>query len=151
VIAMSIIDWLILFFAALAGAIVFLAVLIIVGIIRWWIRGTDEPVRARPHHRRTRLRNREVSGACGACEGGMKQTFWNANRVDVLTTCWAAGETGTSIAEVLGCSRSSVLGKLNRLGLLGKVTRKEFRRRCSAGNLASWQRGERPHTYGVSA
>lgn len=35
---MSIVDWLILFFAALAGAIVFLAVLITIAIVGWWMR-----------------------------------------------------------------------------------------------------------------
>lgn len=35
---MSIIDWLILFFAAFAGAIVFLAALIVIAIVGWWMR-----------------------------------------------------------------------------------------------------------------
>lgn len=69
-------------------------------------------------------------------------SFWNDNRVNVLTTCWAAGETGGSIAEVLGCSRGMVLGKLHRLGLLGKMKRNEVRRRVSAGLRASWDSGK---------
>jgi hypothetical protein len=44
--------------------------------------------------------------------------FWTPARIATLKTAWLKGDTGTDIAEKLGCTRSAVLGKLGRLGLL---------------------------------
>jgi len=43
---------------------------------------------------------------------------WNADELATLHSMWRAGETGTTIAARLGTSRSAVLGKISRLGLM---------------------------------
>lgn len=43
---------------------------------------------------------------------------WTPERLDALTTLWAAGTSATRIAEALGgISRSAVLSKIHRLGI----------------------------------
>lgn len=69
-----------------------------------------------------------------------RMDFWTTNRINVLVTCWAAGETGAAIAELLGCSRCAILGKLNRLGLIGAMNPSERSARQSAGLNRSWDR-----------
>lgn len=50
----------------------------------------------------------------------MSEKFnWTPAAVRTLTEKWTEGMSGTQIAEMLGVSRSAVLGKLNRLNLLG--------------------------------
>ena len=46
-----------------------------------------------------------------------KTTFWTEERTETLKTMWAAGESGTDVAKVIGCSRCAVLGKAFRLKL----------------------------------
>ena len=43
---------------------------------------------------------------------------WNADELATLRSMWRAGETGAAIAEKLGTSRSAVLGKIARIGLM---------------------------------
>jgi GcrA cell cycle regulator len=43
---------------------------------------------------------------------------WNADQLATLRSMWLAGYSGTAIGAVLGISRSAVLGKISRLGLL---------------------------------
>jgi hypothetical protein len=47
---------------------------------------------------------------------------WTHDRIAYLKGAWAAGDTATMIAETLGgrFTRNAVLGKLQRLGLLGQ-------------------------------
>jgi len=47
------------------------------------------------------------------------QFNWTDDRVEVLRTLWAKGETASDIAAILGggCTRNSVLGKASRLKL----------------------------------
>jgi GcrA cell cycle regulator len=43
---------------------------------------------------------------------------WNATQLTILRSMWAARATGLEIGDALGTSRSAVLGKLRRLGLV---------------------------------
>jgi len=52
---------------------------------------------------------------------------WNADELATLHAMWRAGETGTTIAAKLGTSRSAVLGKISRLGLMRAKRRKIVR------------------------
>jgi GcrA cell cycle regulator len=53
---------------------------------------------------------------------------WNADELATLHSMWRAGETGAAIAEKLGTSRSAVLGKIARIGLIRKQTKRKPRR-----------------------
>jgi GcrA cell cycle regulator len=53
----------------------------------------------------------------------MAVDFWNEERVDHLAQAWDEGNSAAEIAEELGCSRSAVIGKLSRLGLLEPAPR----------------------------
>jgi GcrA cell cycle regulator len=44
-------------------------------------------------------------------------SVWTGERIELLKTLWAAGETAPAIAARLGMSRSAVLGKIFRLRL----------------------------------
>lgn len=46
--------------------------------------------------------------------------FWTAERISTATRMWMEGAAGHAIGAVLGTSRSAVLGKLSRLGLMRK-------------------------------
>lgn len=50
---------------------------------------------------------------------------WTEAQIDRLTELWMAGETSGAIAKKFGpgVSRSAVLGKINRLGLLRRADR----------------------------
>lgn len=51
---------------------------------------------------------------------------WTDEAIDRLKRLWAAGRSGSDIAEELGFSRSAILGKIHRLGLSNRVaTRKK--------------------------
>jgi hypothetical protein len=66
---------------------------------------------------------------------------WTAERIDTLTALWADGRSQRDIAEALGTTRSSVAGKIDRLGLASpgvkqtgaaRTDRPKFpRRRCN--------------------
>lgn len=45
---------------------------------------------------------------------------WPDERVAQLRRLWGAGQTAKTIADQLGVSRSAVLGKLCRIGLMGR-------------------------------
>lgn len=51
--------------------------------------------------------------------------FWTRERVDRLAEYWAQGLTGAAIGDLIGASRSAVIGKANRLGLAERRKRKE--------------------------
>jgi len=50
--------------------------------------------------------------------GNSRDHDWTEARVAALSELWLAGTTGLEIAGRLGVTRSSVMGKLRRLGLL---------------------------------
>lgn len=52
----------------------------------------------------------------------MRQTTWTAENVETLKSLWAQGESAGTIARRLGCSRSAVIGKKDRLGLPWRAT-----------------------------
>jgi GcrA cell cycle regulator len=47
----------------------------------------------------------------------MLAVMWNAVTVRHLRELWTSGQSAGQIAQRLGCSRSAVAGKLQRLGL----------------------------------
>ncbi len=61
---------------------------------------------------------RRSSGGPRGGEEAMASDSWTAERIDLLRTLWAEGETASAIAVRLGgMSRSAVLGKIFRLRL----------------------------------
>jgi hypothetical protein len=46
---------------------------------------------------------------------------WTPERVSQLREMWGEGFSGSDVAKATGMTRNAVLGKLHRLGLLGKV------------------------------
>lgn len=46
-------------------------------------------------------------------------SFWTDERVDLLKKLWRKGHSAGDIAERWGTTRNTVLGKVNRLGMLG--------------------------------
>ena len=62
--------------------------------------------------------------------------FWDHNRVMRLRRLWGLGRTGTQIAKSLDCSRGAVMGKLDRLGLLGKPEKRGDRINAAAADAA---------------
>lgn len=69
---------------------------------------------------------------------GLRQSqkeFWTPVRLDILKSKWEQGATATEIGELLGCSRSAVLGKKHRLGLSMR-TDKEISRAAKAAKAA---------------
>ena len=46
-----------------------------------------------------------------------RESTWNAERVDALKRCFAAGLSCGQIAREIGVTRNAVIGKMNRLGL----------------------------------
>ena len=53
----------------------------------------------------------------------MKSDFWNEDRVNILTTNWPT-RSGADIAQELGTTRNTVIGKAHRLKLAPKPRRK---------------------------
>ncbi len=47
--------------------------------------------------------------------------FWTEERVETVKTLWADGLTASQIGDRLGCTRNSVIGKVSRLKLPGRV------------------------------
>lgn len=47
-----------------------------------------------------------------------KDSFWTDERIEQLTNLWTAGWSCSQVGRVLGCSRSAVIGKVGRLGML---------------------------------
>jgi GcrA cell cycle regulator len=45
---------------------------------------------------------------------------WTAEHCEELKRLWTAGMSATGIATELGLTRGAVLGKLSRLGLMGR-------------------------------
>lgn len=62
--------------------------------------------------------------------------FWTPDRVEELTWYQAAGLSASQIADVLGCTRNAVIGKLHRMGIAGipesrkKELQDELEREC---------------------
>lgn len=50
---------------------------------------------------------------------------WQPDKISELRRLWKKGLTGSEIAQSLGVSRSAVIGKLNRLGLIGDMPESE--------------------------
>jgi hypothetical protein len=63
--------------------------------------------------------------------------MWTDEKIKALTVKWRSGQRASTIASDLGISRSAVLAKLNRLGMLG-LTKKERKRRESIGKREWW-------------
>jgi hypothetical protein len=60
---------------------------------------------------------------------GIDCMAWTDERVGILKRMWSAGESSGEIAAVLGSvSRNAVMGKVNRLGLMGDAAHNEKRR-----------------------
>jgi hypothetical protein len=62
---------------------------------------------------------------------------WIDENIEALTVKWRSGHRASTIAKDLGISRSAVIGKLDRLGLLG-LTKKEKKLRESIGKREWW-------------
>lgn len=78
----------------------------------------------------------------------MRQTTWTAENVETLKSLWAQGESAGTIARRLGCSRSAVIGKKDRLGLPWRATatRTKAGRRRKRPSQARQPRPEQPPT-----
>jgi hypothetical protein len=48
------------------------------------------------------------------------QTQWTPAQCEQLRQLWLAGRSATDIGTTLGFSRGAILGKLSRLGLMGR-------------------------------
>ena len=72
-----------------------------------------------PHFRAPPTRNRPADLRIAEDEitGSTREQRWTEEQLDELRCRWARGHTATEIAEALGRSRNSILGKVNRLGL----------------------------------
>ncbi len=53
----------------------------------------------------------------------IKSQWSDDDRVDLLKRLWAAGWSASKISREMDCTRSAVLGKVNRLGLIGTRSR----------------------------
>lgn len=51
-----------------------------------------------------------------------RQAKWTPEQVETLRRMWLGDKSAGQIAEAIGRSRNSVLGKINRLGLARKDT-----------------------------
>jgi GcrA cell cycle regulator len=51
--------------------------------------------------------------------------FWTSERVDQLTRNWAEGLSGSAIGQLIGATRSAVIGKVHRLGLPARAPRRK--------------------------
>lgn len=69
--------------------------------------------------------------------------FWTEHEEAELKRRWKAGQSSSVIATALGCSRNAVLGKLNRLGMLGNLSATELSRRMSDRNNQYWSQRDR--------
>lgn len=50
----------------------------------------------------------------------LKERFWNKERVEAAKRLWADGHSASTVASMIGAtSRNAVLGKLDRLGIIG--------------------------------
>jgi hypothetical protein len=67
---------------------------------------------------------------------------WRDDQIAELRRLWERGLTGSEIAQSLGMSRGAVIGKLNRLGLIGNMPKterlKRVRRAASIGLKKFW-------------
>lgn len=68
----------------------------------------------------------------------MPKKTWNVETEATLRRMWQNGKTGSDIADAVGRTRSAVLGKLNRMGLIGDCTEAARKtRQASAHDRAS--------------
>lgn len=56
---------------------------------------------------------------------------WNDGHIDTLRRMWSDGDSAAVVAAALGCSRNAVIGKVSRLGLERRETRREVKRGAS--------------------
>lgn len=68
---------------------------------------------------------------------------WRQGQIDVLTALWAQGWPASEIGETLHKSRHAVLGKLDRLGLLGALSPEQRRERHLRGMQGFWTEAEK--------
>lgn len=69
--------------------------------------------------------------------------FWQDWRTTILTTGWALGKTQHQLADELGCTKSTVAGKVNRLGLPGRREQMTAKLREAPNALAPIVRGQK--------
>lgn len=55
----------------------------------------------------------------GPLAANLTRPAWSEERKERVRTLWNEGRTGGDIANILGVTRSSIMGLANRLGLLG--------------------------------
>lgn len=73
---------------------------------------------------------------------------WDDKTVARLTADWTRGKlTASEIATKLGTTRNAVLGKLNRLGLVGHATKEQFRNKTSRGLCQYWDDPDRSDVH----
>ncbi len=53
----------------------------------------------------------------------MPKKTWDVETEATLCRMWQNGKTGSDIADAVGRTRCAVLGKLNRMGLIGDCTK----------------------------
>ena len=68
---------------------------------------------------------------------------WKRGQIDILMSLWAEGRPASDIGDVLHKTRHAVLGKLDRLGLLGKLSPAERCRRHLRGMQGFWTDAEK--------
>ena len=78
------------------------------------------------------------------CHSNIIGVGWSDERIEALKHCWAKGLSGGKIARELGgVTRSGVLGKLHRLGLMGRYKRpSRAKKKTSSGNGEVRRRAE---------
>lgn len=61
---------------------------------------------------------------------------WTPDQTETLRSMWLAGATGTEIGDKLGTSRSAIMGKIRRLGLIRSPIRHAPKRPKKLGKPA---------------
>lgn len=68
---------------------------------------------------------------------------WTHARVSRLQCLWSAGKTAGQIAIALNVSRCAVIGKLNRLGLIGGMSDRERAQRQASSITDEYRERQR--------
>lgn len=71
----------------------------------------------------------------------MGKTTWTAGEVALVESLWMHGASATEIAERIGTTRSAVLGKINRLGLLKTRDPEVAKENIRLAAMARWAHG----------
>lgn len=69
--------------------------------------------------------------------------FWSYERIQTLKRMWGEGCSTSLIASEVGCTRNSVAGKVNRLGLAFRLTKKSVEKKQRAPVLRMFRSGPR--------